>query len=203
MKTLNILLFLFLFAAFSFGQNAKTSTVKSETLTEIPAGLKEFVPAGYSFLGGEKGNLNLDKYADIVLVFKKDNEKETSDVVDHPEKRPLLIFLGQSDGSYKLEARNDNTVYCVDCGGAFGDPFDSLTITNGNFSVNHYGGSSWRWTRIVTYKYSPADKNWYLFRDGSESFNALEPNKVTTEIKTVKNFGKVSFKQFDIYKEEK
>jgi hypothetical protein len=114
-----------------------------------------------------------------------------------------LILLGQADKTYKLAARNDNTVYCVDCGGAFGDPFDGISIANGNFSINHYGGSSWRWTRFITYKYSPADKNWYLFRDGGDSFHASEPEKVKTTIKTVKNFGKVAFEKFDIYKEEK
>lgn len=177
--------------------------IKSETLAELPEKLKEFVPAGYSFLGGEKGNLNLDKYPDIVLVLKKDNEKETSDVINRPEKRPLLILLGQPNQTYKLAARNDNTVYCVDCGGVFGDPFDGISIANGNFSINHYGGSAWRWTRIVTYKYSPADKSWYLFRDGSDSFHASEPDKVKTTIKTAKNFGKVPFEKFDIYTEEK
>lgn len=203
MKKLNIIFITLLFATIAFAQSTKTSTIKSETLTELPAELTQFVPNGYSFLGGEKGNLNLDKYADIVLVLKKDNEKDTSDVNDHPEKRPLLIFLGQTDGSYKLAGRNDNTVYCIDCGGVFGDPFDGISITNGNFSINHYGGSSWRWTRIVTYKYSPADKNWYLFRDGSESFHTSNPNKVESKIKTAKNFGKVPFEKFDIYKDAK
>lgn len=190
-----------------FGQKAankaKVSTIKSETLAKIPEELKSFVPAGYSFLGGEKGDLNLDKYPDIVLVLKKDNEAETSDVSDNPERRPLLLFIGQADGSYKLAGRNDNSVYCVSCGGVFGDPFDSITITNGNFSINHYGGSSWRWTRIITYKYSPKDKNWFLFRDGSESFHTSEPDKVTTKISTAKNFGRVLFEKFDIYKEDK
>lgn len=198
-----LLMILFSCATISFAQKPKTPKIKSQTLEKLPAELKEFVPPGYSFLGGEKGNLNLDKYSDIVLVLKKENEKETSDVVDHPEKRPLLILLGQSDKTYKLASRNDNTVYCVDCGGVFGDPFNGITITNGNFSINHYGGSSWRWTRVITYKYSPADKNWYLFRDGSDSFHASNPNKVETKILTAKNFGKVSFEKFDIYKEEK
>lgn len=204
MKNLSILLLiLFSCAAISFGQKSRSPKIKSETLSALPDELKGFVPAGYSFLGGEKGNLNLDGYADIVLVLKKDNEKETSDVVEHPEKRPLLILIGQADKTYKLAARNDNTVYCVDCGGVFGDPFDGLTITNGNFSINHYGGSAWRWTRVITYKYSPADKNWYLFRDGSDSYHTSNPNKSETKILTAKNFGKVSFEKFDIYKEEK
>jgi hypothetical protein len=197
-----LLLIVISFAGNSFAQKSKTPKIKSETLSALPDELKEFVPAGYSFLGGEKGNLNLDQYADIVLVLKKDNEKETSDVVEHPEKRPLLILLGQADKTYKMTARNDNTVYCVDCGGVFGDPFDGLTITNGNFSINHYGGSSWRWTRVITYKYSPADKNWYLFRDGSDSYHTSNPNKSETKILTAKNFGRVPFEKFDIYKEK-
>lgn len=203
-KTFFILLTTLLLTTCLFGQKTtKSPVIKSQPLTEIPENLKEFVPSGYSFLGGEKGNLNLDKYPDIILVLKKDNEAELSDVNDNPEKRPLLIFTGEADGSYKLAGRNDNTVYCVNCGGVFGDPFEGITITNGNFSINHYGGSSWRWTRIVTYKYSPSEKNWFLFRDGSDSFHSSEPNKVKTTIKTVKNFGKVSFEKFDIYKESK
>lgn len=81
-----------------------------------------------------------------------------------------------------------------------GDPFTGVTIKNGYFSVEHYGGSGWRWTRIVTFKYAPAEKNWFLFKDGGDSFHALDPEKVKTKISTVKNFGKVPFERFDIYK---
>ena len=81
------------------------------------------------------------------------------------------------------------------------DPKQGVTIKNGYFSVEHYGGSGWRWTRIVTFKYSPADKNWFLHKDGGERFNAISKEEVKTTVKTVKNFGKVPFQKFDIYKE--
>ena len=80
-----------------------------------------------------------------------------------------------------------------------GDPFMGIKIKNGYFSVEHYGGSSWRWTRIITYKYSKQDKEWFLHKDGSESFHASEPQKVETKIKTTKDFGQIKFEEFDIY----
>lgn len=173
-----------------------------QDIKELPPSLASFIPEGYTALDTTSGDLNLDQYPDMVLVLKKNGEENTSDVTEHPEKRPLLILLGQSDQSYKLASKSDNAVYCIDCGGMMGDPFMGVVIKKGYFSVEHYGGSSWRWTRIITFKYSPADEYWYLHKDGSESFNAGEPEKVTTTISTTKDFGKVKWDEFDIYKED-
>jgi hypothetical protein len=174
----------------------------AETIA-VPAQLKRFIPKGYSALDLTKGNLNGDRYPDAIMVLYKIGEKELSDVIDHPEKRPLLILIGQPDQTYQLAARSDNAVYCIDCGGQMGDPFTAIVIKNGYFSVEHYGGSSWRWTRIITFKYAPQTKEWLLFKDGGESFHASDPEKVKTTVKTVKDFGRVPFKKFDIYKEDK
>jgi hypothetical protein len=164
--------------------------------------LRQFIPSGYSLLDSASGNLNLDAFTDLVIILKKDGEDSSSDVTEHPEKRPLLLLTGTPDGSYQLEGRNDNTVYCIDCGGVMGDPYMDVVIKNGFFSVEHYGGSSWRWTRIVTYKYSPAEKRWYLFKDGHESFHSSDPEKVERKVLTSKDFGRIVFQDFDIYKEE-
>lgn len=189
-------LLLLLLTAFSF------QGVAEDLPVTVPANLKNFVLKGYEVLDITKGNLNLDTYPDAIMVLYKKGEKETSDVIDHPEKRPLLILTGQADKTYKLAARSDNAVYCVDCGGQMGDPFTGITIKNGYFSVEHYGGSSWRWTRIITFKYSSAEKNWFLHKDGGDSFHAAAPEEVKTKVKTVKSFGKVPFKNFDIYKDK-
>lgn len=168
---------------------------------KLPRSISQFVPAGYVTLSATRGNLNLDAIEDVVLIVKKPNEAKTSDVNDHPEKRPLLILIGQAGGTYRLAGRNDNTVYCVDCGGAMGDPLTGVAIKNGYFSVEHYGGSSQRWGRIITYRYNPAEKTWLLNRDGSFTFSATDPNRQTTKAKTSKDFGRVPFSAFDIYKE--
>lgn len=160
-----------------------------------------FIPKGYEILHYKKGNLNLDTYDDYIVILKKKDEEYTSDVVKHPEKRPLYILLGQPNKSFKVVAKNDNCVYCIDCGGIMGDPFVGVTIKDGYFSVEHYGGSSWRWTRIITFKYSKSDKDWFLYKDGADSFHASEPEKIETTIKTKKDFGVIPFKKYDIYKE--
>lgn len=196
MKYLNCIALL-LFSGLSLQAVAQAPKLKVNT----PPALKQFVTTGYDVLDITYGDLNRDAYPDAIMVLYKIGEEKTSDVIDHPEKRPLLLLLGQADKTYKVAARSNNAVYCVDCGGQMGDPFTGISIKKGYFSVEHYGGSGWRWTRIITFKYSPVDKRWYLHKDGGESYHATDPEKSETKVKTVKNFGKVPFERFDIYKE--
>jgi len=146
--------------------------------------------------------LNLDNINDYILILKRNGEDTLSDVVKHPEPRPLLILLRDKNNKLQFAKSNDNTVYCFDCGGAMGDPYTGLAIKDGYFSVEHYGGSAWRWSRIITYKFSTKDNEWYLHKDGYESFNANDPEEVEKNIKTTKDFGVVKFENFDIYKGE-
>jgi hypothetical protein len=168
----------------------------------LPAGIRRALPAGYAVLDAAQGDLNRDALPDWLVVLNKPDEAKTSDVVDHPTKRPLLVFVGGAGGTYTLAARSDNAVYCVDCGGMMGDPFQGLAIKKGYFTVEHYGGSAQRWTRYVTFKYDPAGRTWLLHRDGSERFHALDPEHGTTTATTAKDFGRVPLTKFDIYKED-
>lgn len=168
----------------------------------VPDNLKRFVPNGYSVLNITTGDLNKDTYPDAAMVLYKLDEEETSSEPAHPEKRPLLLLTGQANHTYQLAARSDNAVYCIDCGGQVGEPFMGITIKNGYFSIDHYGGSGWRWTRNITFKYSPHKKNWFLYKDGGDYYRATDPENVKTRVKTVKNFGLVPFQKFDIYKDQ-
>ena len=72
----------------------------------------------------------------------------------------------------------------------------------GYFTVEHYGGSAQRWTRCVTFRHDPAGRTWLLYRGGHEYFYALDPGHgTTTATATAKDFGRVPFTRFDIYKE--
>jgi hypothetical protein len=173
-----------------------------EDVKNLSGEILQFVPKDYAVLDTASGDLNLDNIKDLILVLKRNGEDTLSDVVDNPEKRPLLILLGDINHKLTLAKKNDNTVYCIDCGGMMGDPYMGITIKNGYFSVEHYGGSGWRWSRIITYKYSKQENEWFLHKDGSESFNVCEPEKVESTIRTAKDFGKVRFEEFDIYKDE-
>ncbi|WP_462267373.1 hypothetical protein [Mucilaginibacter sp.] len=197
MLRLYYLLFLLLFCI-----SLQTTGQPPKETVDVPANLKSFIVKGYEALNLTLGDLNRDAYPDAILVLYKIGEEKTSDVIAHPEKRPLLVLTGQANKTYKLAARSDNAVYCVDCGGQMGDPFTGVTIKNGYFSVEHYGGSGWRWTRIVTFKYDPVQKSWFLFKDGGERFHAISHEQGKTQVKTVKDFGKVPFEKFDIYKDK-
>ena len=164
----------------------------------LPAAIRRALPTGYAVLDAAQGDLNRDATPDWLVVLHRPDEQKTSNVVDHPTKRPLLVFVGGAGGTHTLAARSDNAVYCVDCGGMMGDPFTGLTIKKGYFTVEHYGGSAQRWTRYVTFRYAPATRTWLLHRDGHEHFHALDPAHGTT---TAKDFGRVPLTKFDIYKE--
>ena len=154
-----------------------------------------FIPAGYKLLDATTGDLNLDALPDKVLVLQKLNA-DTATMGD-TINRPLLLLLGQPNQRYKLAARNDRAVMCSGCGGMMGDPYQGITIKKGYFSLEYYGGSGWRWTHISTFKYAPADKQWYLYREGGESFHAADPEKVETHIGTVRDFGRIAFPDYD------
>jgi len=175
--------------------------VPRDPAPKLPPTIQRALPAGYRVLAAEQGDLNRDALPDFAVVLHRPDEEKTSDVIDHPTKRPLLLFMGGAGGTYTLAARADNAVYCVDCGGMMGDPFQGVTIKNGYFSVEHYGGSAWRWTRFVTFRYDAATRSWLLHRDGHESFHATDPEHVKTTMRTVKNFGRVPLAQFNIYQE--
>ncbi len=159
------------------------------------ASLAAFVPAGFGILDSASGDLNRDAWPDKVLVLRKNGE-DTTTVEDLD--RPLLLLLGQPDHRYALAARNDRVVLRRGEGGMMGDPYQQVVIKKGFFSVEHYGGSSHRWTRVITFKYAPADHSWYLSREGSEGFSAFAPDSTTfSSSHTPRDFGKVPFVKYD------
>ncbi len=158
------------------------------------------IPEGYVIMDTCSGDLNLDSYTDLLLVLRLNNEDSLSRNGEEPKRR-LLILTGSAEQTYTLATQSDNAVYCAACGGILGDPYQNMVIKSGYFSIEHYGGSRERWTRIPTFKYSPADSTWLLHKDGHESFDAVdEEAKKTTKVYTIKDFGKVTFADFDIYK---
>ncbi len=164
--------------------------------------LAPFLLKNHMILDFKNGDLNNDNLTDVILIQKAKDEEQTSSVTEHPTPRPVMLLLRQKDGSLKLAARNDKLVYCVDCGGVFGDPYEGISIKGNYFSIEHYGGSAWRWSKIITFRYDKATKNWLLHKDGGVSYHSAEPETTTTtKVQTVKDFGIVKFTDYDIYKE--
>ena len=148
----------------------------------------------------ESADLNGDGAADIILVTEDAAQADAGDADKadeaHDERR-LLILVRGADGKLSEVKRNEKVVYCRSCGGAFGDPFAGVTVRRGGFTVNNYGGSAWRWSESYDFNYSRRDKTWQLVRALSESFNALDPEKVKRKIRRPKDFGKIDINDFD------
>lgn len=153
--------------------------------------LKSFIPLNFTLLDSASGDINLDGVPDLVLILRDTVEKYNPDTT-----RPLLLLQGNGKGLYKLIARNDSVVLCLNCGGIHGDPYDGITIKKGYFSIEHMGGSSWRWTRIITFKYDLKHKIFVLHRDAGYSWWTLERGHESDIIISKEDFDKLPFEHY-------
>src|SRR4051812_29732870 len=69
--------------------------------------ISQFIPPGYEVLDTAFGDLNGDRYVDIALVLRSNNEGSNKDGI-----RPLVVLFGKAKGNFDLFARNDKVVLC-------------------------------------------------------------------------------------------
>lgn len=168
----------------------QTFTASPEAVATVVL-LDRLFKEGYTLLDTATGDLNLDAWPDKIIILKKNGEDSLSGAL-----RPLLILSGMEHNQYKFETRNDSVVMCRDCGGVFGDPYEHTTIKKGYFSIEHYGGSNWRWSRIITFKYLKDQNRWVLHRDAGESYHTSNPDKTEQIVNNKLDFDKLPFEQF-------
>lgn len=161
--------------------------------------LLPFVPVNFKIFDQCDADLNQDGIKDKIIVLINDREETTPAGQDAP-RRSLIILFGKKVGFTKV-VDTDKVVYCKTCGGMMGDPYVRIAVKPPFFTVEHYGGSAWRWKEYITFKYSKKYSTFLLHKKSHEFFHAASPNKVQTKIQTQKNFGVVKIQDFDIYKE--
>ena len=151
--------------------------------------VQPFVEKNTTVLAVERGDLNRDAREDAVLVLEP---------ADPEQPRPLLILVRNEKGRLRLAKRSAKAVGCRNCGGIMGDPFQGIHIEKNRFTVEHYGGSSWRWSANYTFAWSRRDQSWQLVRVEATSFHASEPDNVETTVHTPpKDFGLIDVTAFD------
>lgn len=144
----------------------------------LPPEARSFVKKGFEVLDYVIGDLNGDKHEDAILILNMIGEDTAFDT---DQIRPLLILLRQPNGKLKLEKQNDHMVMCRQCGGVFGDPYESTTIENGGFTLSFYGGSNWRWSYQYVFNYEAASKNWALRKETQTSYWTINPDSTMKE----------------------
>jgi hypothetical protein len=160
--------------------------------------LNSYILKDFIILDSLSGDINNNKIRDLVLILKHIQEDDNYDTT-----RPLLLLEGNSQGLYRLMAKNDNVVLCKICGGVFGDPYDGISINNGTFSIEHYGGSRFRWTRIITFKFDKSSNQFILKRDsGIDYDNGNLDKKSEKRSYNKKDFGRLEFTKYNYEKTE-
>ncbi|MBL0356723.1 MAG: hypothetical protein IPP72_07400 [Chitinophagaceae bacterium] len=144
----------------------------------LPEEAKRFLISGYEMLDYITGDLNGDKKQDAILIIKKIGEDTTYEET----KRPFMLLARQADGKLKQVKRNDNVILCRHCGGAFGDPYEYVDITNKGFGIHFYGGSSWRWASTYSFQYNAARANWYLTSEKQVSYHNTDMDLTMKEV---------------------
>lgn len=158
-----------------------------------PAELRAVIPAGTTLLDYRNEDLNGDGRKDVVFIVDKQDNDEIEE-----GGRILLIAVRQADNKLQVVKRNDRVVFCKQCGGVLGDPFNALESKPNSFSISHYGGSAWRWSNTFTFAYSRKDDSWQLIRVDESAFHSLEPEKIKhNTYKPPKHFGKIDIADFN------
>lgn len=161
-----------------------------------PAELKPFILNGTKLLAYAKADLNGDGTSDYVFILEKQKKAGAEDIME--QQRPLYIATWAANGRLKVQKTNSNIVLCSNCGGVFGDPFDSLTAKTKSFSVAHYGGSNYRWAYNYTFNYSRIDKTWQLVAVDTLEYHTSNPDQTTEKhLKPPKDFGKIDIADFN------
>ncbi|MFC6842087.1 hypothetical protein [Xanthomonas theicola] len=112
---------------------------------ELPADVLRQLPAGYLPLAQLRADLDGDGRADHLVARPQRGEAERAPA----PARPLLIFVRQADGGYRLAARNDCVVLKRDNGGQcdpFTDSDDPFAAKGRYFTVQNGVSCGQHWT---------------------------------------------------------
>ncbi len=185
----------FILSFFTVTLFAQVVDVPAPMTVSVPEEAKKFIAAGYEPLDYKTGDINNDKRTDAILLLKRPGEDS---LYEEEMLRPLIVLIRQADGKLKQVARNDHAIMCRQCGGVFGDPYEGMMLYPGGFSLNFYGGSSWRWGYEYKFSYKPLKKNWYLVKETETSFQSGDPEATMKTSTILENeLGEVSISAFN------
>lgn len=132
------------------------SVMEEPPVAEIQESQEIAIPEGYYLIESIEGDLDNDGIEETVVAYN------TAEVVEGSYKnveRDLIVYKKQS-GKWVKWKSSLQALYGSRDGGMMGDPYDTMFIENGILQIQHFGGSSWKWS--VTDKYRYQDNELYL-----------------------------------------
>lgn len=123
----------------------------------VPAGWHIFVSPYDDKPQVIKGDLNGDGRDDAVIVIEK-NEPEVDEYDFEFYRRAMLIAFNNGNNGFDLSIKTE--IRDANSGGVWGDPYDGITIENGDLTLAYYGGSNYRWYYRYVFRF--IDDEWYL-----------------------------------------
>lgn len=194
MKTILLLTHL-LFIALKISAQSPSATVPDE--------IKALIPKGYQVLRCYDADLNADSLPDKILVLTADKSlsEEESKLIfpdgTNLHKRPVIIYLRQTDQTYKRVTRNDQALV-QDL--ALNDPFSGIICATGRFTIEHVTADAKQQCTIhAKFEWVKKQNDW-LLKEYSQACISLVPVTGTDaeefKEKTPKNFGKITFGKF-------
>ena len=169
---------------------------KCRAVASLPQAVRPFVKRGTCAIELESKDLDLDGRGDYLLVLE---QLEAGPDPDFGRRRSLVVLTASAGGRLREAARSESVVLCSGCGGVWGDPFEGVTAERGRFTVEHYGGSNWRWLADYTFAYSRRERAWQLVRVHQVSYHTGDPEATMKrrELRPPRDFGKIDLRAFD------
>jgi hypothetical protein len=167
MKHIIIIAVLF-FSVKAFSQCPQLPKLKFKAKT-----IQDFIPKGWYIMDSAKNDFNNDGLQDVALVIAN-TATETKEDFEHDCNRALAILQKTTEG-YLLNSYTNSGVLCKNCGGVFGDPYNGINLKDNILSIQHFGGSAWRWSINYTFRFQK--NTWQLIGLTYNSFfNASDCN---------------------------
>jgi|GEM_PF-1966171 len=143
---------------------------------EVADTVLQLVPPGWRAEEGKTKEIDLngDGKPDVAFVISNGRFDATGPAESTVVKHVLILALRGDDGKLHRSVVSDDAVLDGDEGGAFGDPFEDLTIEKGAVVITHYGGSRDRWGYTQQYRYQ--NGQWMLVGLSFGNTDSLAPN---------------------------
>lgn len=147
--------------------------------------LEAALPKEYSILDMCSGDLDLDGKNEIAIIIQRQQDGMQT------ERTIYLLKPEENRGSEKSDSwwlfgKNDCLIGDSQSGGAFGDSYSGMKLEDGTFTVELYGGSSFRWGETYTFGYDKEQKSLALVNMSKMAMNTETANGILTQTEVQK-----------------